>query len=135
MTTQQIAYASIDMRYHTSGGHVDTTAVWKDAIEALTPNTFVEGTHPQAGFGHLMGGYDAAYYGYLWSKVYAQDMFSAFKLAGLENPAVGRRYRDDILAPARTYEPDAEVAAFLGRPMSPTAFYAELGIAPQTTMR
>jgi Zn-dependent oligopeptidase len=62
-------------------------------------------------------------------------MFSAFKAAGLENPEVGRRYRDDILAPARTYEPDVEVATFLGRPMSPAAFYAELGIAPQTTLR
>lgn len=134
-TTGQIALATIDMRYHSSGPSVDTTAVWKDAVDTLTPNTFVDGTHPQAGFGHLMGGYDVGYYGYLWSKVYAQDMFSAFKTAGLEDPAVGRRYRDDILAPARTYEPDAEVTAFLGRPVNPAAFYAELGITPQTTMR
>jgi thimet oligopeptidase len=133
-TTQQILYASVDMRYHSSGATVDTTAIWKAAVPQLTPNHFVDGTHPQAGFGHLMGGYDAGYYGYLWSKVYAQDMFSAFKTAGLEDPVVGARYRNDILAPARTYEPDAEVAAFLGRPMNPTAFYAELGIAPQTTM-
>ncbi len=134
-TTQQILYASADMAYHSSGATVDTTEVWKKLVGTLTPNSFVDGTHPQAGFGHLMGGYDAGYYGYLWSKVYAQDMFSAFKRAGLEDPAVGMRYRTDILAPARTYEPDAEVARFLGRPMSPTAFYAELGIAPQTTMR
>jgi thimet oligopeptidase len=134
-TTVQILYASVDMKYHSSGSTVDTTAVWKSSVGELTPNTFVDGTHPQAGFGHLMSGYDAGYYGYLWSKVYAQDMFSAFKLGGLENPAVGARYRADILAPARTYEPDVEVATFLGRPMNPTAFYTELGIAPQTTMR
>ncbi len=133
-TTQQILYATVDMRYHSAGATVDTTDVWKQAVAALTPGTFIDGTHPQAGFGHLMGGYDAGYYGYLWSKVYAQDMFSAFKNSGLDDPAVGLRYREDILAPARTYEPDAEVARFLGRPMSPTAFYAELGIAPQTTM-
>jgi len=133
-TTQQILYATVDMKYHSSGAVVDTTAIWKNSVPALTPGTFADGTHPQAGFGHLMGGYDAGYYGYLWSKVYAQDMFTAFKLDGLENPAVGQRYRADILAPARTYEPDAEVAAFLGRPMSPTAFYAELGISLQTTM-
>ncbi len=134
-TTGQIALATVDMRYHSSGPSVDTTAIWKDSVDTLTPNTFVDGTHPQAGFGHLMGGYDAGYYGYLWSKVYAQDMFSAFKSAGLEDPTVGRRYRDDILAPARTYEPDAEVTTFLGRPVNPAAFYVELGITPQTTMR
>jgi len=134
-TTQQIQYASVDMEYHTLGAHVDTTAIWRQTVDTLTPNTFVDGTHPQAAFGHLMGGYDAGYYGYLWSKVYAQDMFSAFKAAGLVNPAVGMRYREDILAPARTYEPDAEVAKFLGRPMNPNAFYRELGIAPQAAAR
>jgi thimet oligopeptidase len=134
-TTRQIMLATFDMTIHTSGAHVDTTQAWKTAVATLTPSTFVDGTHPQSGFGHIMGGYDAGYYGYLWSKVYAQDMFSAFKTGGLESAAVGSRYRATILAPARTYEPDAEVAAFLGRPMSPTAFYSELGIAPQTTMR
>jgi thimet oligopeptidase len=129
-TTQQIDYATVDMRYHTMGAHLDTTAIWKQTLDATTPNTFVDGTHPQGSFGHLMGGYDAGYYGYLWSKVYAQDMFSAFQAAGLVNPAVGMRYRNDILAPARLNEPDAEVAKFLGRPMNPNAFYRELGITP-----
>jgi Zn-dependent oligopeptidase len=62
-------------------------------------------------------------------------MFTAFATGGLENPAVGARYRNDILAPGRTYEPDVAVAAFLGRPMNPTAFYTELGIAPATSLR
>ncbi|HEY5256796.1 MAG TPA: M3 family metallopeptidase [Candidatus Baltobacteraceae bacterium] len=128
-TTRQIMLADIDMAYHTSGPKVDTTAVWLKLSRKASPVSMVVGTHPQATFGHLMGGYDAGYYGYLWSKVYAQDMFSAFLRGGLENPAVGQRYRTAILEPARTYEPDAEVARFLGRPMSPDAFYAEFGIA------
>ncbi len=131
-TTQQILYASVDMAYHTTGKRVDTTATWKRIQAAVTPNQFVDGTHPQASFGHLMGGYDAGYYGYQWSKVYAQDMFSAFQSAGLENPEIGLKYRTDVLAPARTYEPDTEVAKLLGRPMSPNAFYKELGIVPPT---
>jgi thimet oligopeptidase len=128
--TGQILYAEVDMTYHSSGPHVDTTAVWNKLqaqLQALPP---VEGIHPQASFGHLMGGYDAGYYGYLWSKVYAQDMFTAFQQGGLENPAVGMRYRQDILEPARTYDPDVEVQRFLGRPMNPNAFYQEFENAP-----
>ena len=129
-TTQQILYATVDMRYHTMRPPVDATAVWKATVAEVTPNQFVEGTTPEAAFGHLMTGYDAGYYGYLWSKVYAQDMFSRFKAQGLTNPVAGAAYRSDILAPARLEEPDVEVTHFLGRPMSPDAFYRELGIAP-----
>ncbi len=130
MTTQQILYATVDMKYHTAKPPVDTTAVWKATVSETTPNGFIDGTHPQSEFGHLMGGYDAGYYGYLWSKVYAQDMFSRFKAQGLTNPVAGAAYRNDILAPARLQEPDQEVRTFLGRPMNPNAFYQELGITP-----
>lgn len=132
-TTQQIMYGTVDMKYHTTKPPVDTTAVWKATVATTTPNSFVDGTHPQSHFGHLMGGYDAGYYGYLWSKVYAQDMFSRFKAQGLTNPAAGLAYRNDILAPARLEEPDVEVRTFLGRPMNPNAFYKELGITPPQT--
>ncbi len=133
-TTTQIEYATVDMKYHTTPPPLDATAVWKATVAQTTPNQFVEGTHPESAFGHLMGGYDAGYYGYLWSKVYAQDMFSRFKTEGLTNPAAGMAYRRDILAPARLQEPDQEVSAFLGRPMNPDAFYRELGITPPTPL-
>jgi len=133
MTSQQILYSTVDMKYHTSKPPLDTTAVWKATVAATTPNAFVDGTHPQSEFGHLMGGYDAGYYGYLWSKVYAQDMFSKFKALGLTNPVAGAAYRNDILAPARLEEPDREVHTFLGRSMNPNAFYQELGITPPQT--
>ncbi|MBV8424434.1 MAG: Zn-dependent oligopeptidase [Candidatus Eremiobacteraeota bacterium] len=127
--TQQAFYALVDMAYHTAGQpKVDTTQVWATLLPQLTPAKYVPGTHPQSGFEHIMGGYDAGYYGYLWSKVYAQDLFTRFQHDGLQNPVVGHAYRQDILAPAMTYEPDQEVRAFLGRPMKPDAFYAALGL-------
>jgi thimet oligopeptidase len=127
-TVTQAFYASVDQAYHTLPPPVATTAVWGALKAKMTPFPMIPGTVPQAGFNHLMNGYEGGYYGYLWSKVYAQDMFTAFQAGGLESPVVGARYRKDILAPARSEEPDDEVKAFLGRPMSPDAFYHELGI-------
>jgi thimet oligopeptidase len=134
-TTQQAFYASVDMRYHTRKPPLDTTAIWKATLGEMTPSRFVDGTHPQGSFGHLMEGYDAGYYGYLWSKVYAQDLFTRFKAEGLTNPVAGSAYRREILAPARLEEPDQEVERFLGRPMNPKAFYEELGIPDSAPRR
>ena len=127
--TRQIMLSDIDIAYHSSGPKVDTTAVWDRIAAEDSPLPQPPGVHPQASFGHLMGGYDAGYYGYLWSRVYAQDMFTAFQRGGLESPEVGARYRKYILEPAREIEPDQEVRNFLGRPMSPDAFYKALGIS------
>jgi thimet oligopeptidase len=123
-TTRLLVMPTIDMQYHTSGDNVDTTALWAKTAASLLPTLYAPGTHPQVAFGHLMDGYDAGLYGYPWSRVYAQDLFTAFAAAPLD-PTVGMRYRETILAPARSEEPDDEVANFLGRPMSPSAFFSE----------
>lgn len=128
-TIGQIKLGMVDMAYHSSGPKVDTTAVWAEISKKYTPLPMASGTHPQAAFGHLFG-YDAGYYSYLWALVYAQDMFTAFQKGGLENPIVGARYRNDILAPARTFEPDVLVRNFLGRPMSSDAFYKQFETSP-----
>jgi Zn-dependent oligopeptidase len=77
-----------------------------------------------------MAGYDATYYGYLWSRVWAVDLASVFQKAGLTNPEIGQRYRRTVLEPGATAEPEALLQAFLGRPPSPVAFYEELGLTP-----
>lgn len=80
-----------------------------------------------AGWGH-MADYDAAYYGYLWSKVYAADMFTRFAPAPLD-PAAGAAYRKQVLEPGASRTELDLVRDFLGREPSDAAFLAELGIS------
>jgi thimet oligopeptidase len=128
--TRQVFFGVYDMLLHSAGPDVDSTRLWVELTEKLTALPPVPGTIPQASFAGFMGGYDAGYYGYMWSKVYAQDMFTEFERHGLENPEIGMRYRREILAPGATREPDELLQRFLGRPVSFDAFYEELGLGP-----
>lgn len=80
-----------------------------------------------AGWGH-MADYDAGYYGYLWSKVYAADMFTRFAADPL-SPTTGAAYRTEVLTPGASRPELDLVRAFLGREPSDAAFLAELGIS------
>lgn len=88
-----------------------------------------EGTFPLASFGHLMGGYDASYYGYMWSEVFGDDMFSRFEEEGVTNPDVGRAYRREVLEKGGTLDGDEMLRNFLGREPNNEAFLRKLGIS------
>ena len=82
---------------------------------------YIAGTHLEASFGHLTG-YSSAYYTYMWSKVIAKDLFSAFNPADLFDQKVASRYRDLVLAPGGSKDAAELVRDFLGRDYSFDAF-------------
>lgn len=124
---RQLHFGTFDMTVHTLSGPVDTAQLWTKFMTeiALTPNQ--PGTNGAAGFGHIMGGYSAGYYGYLWSKVYSSDMFTRFKKEGVLNPKAGRDYRNYILAPGGTRDAMDCIKQFLGRDPNEEAFLEEIG--------
>jgi thimet oligopeptidase len=126
--SRQLALAMTDMMYNTQSGPVDTTAIIQKNFKELWGITPLEGTHYQSTWGHLMGGYDAGYYGYLWSKVYAIDMFSKFEKEGLLNASVGSQYRKSILESGNMQEPMELIKKFLGRTPNSKAFFKNLGV-------
>ncbi len=126
--TRQLWLGNIDMAYHSNpGAQVDTTAIQQKLHKEITGVEAMPGTHFEAGFGHLMG-YDAGYYGYLWSEVYAQDMFTVFQKGGLLSPKVGAHYRKVILEQGGMKDALDLVKEFLGRNPSPKPFYKRLKI-------
>ncbi|MDX3353285.1 Zn-dependent oligopeptidase [Streptomyces sp. ME01-24h] len=127
-TLVQIFYASLDLAYHSPGFDRDTTATLRK-IHDLHGFTFPEGTHRQSAFEHLFG-YEAGYYGYLWSRVLADDMYTRFQAAGPLNPELGRLYRRTVLERGGSVDATRLVSDFLGRAPDHRAFLHNLGLIP-----
>jgi metallopeptidase MepB len=76
----------------------------------------------------LISGYDAGLYGYLWSEVYATDMFyTAFKKDPMSKEQ-GMRYRQLVLQKGASVDPMILLENFLGRKPNADAFFKELEI-------
>lgn len=138
---RQLHFGIFDMTVHQASSHEAVTKL--DASETYNrlrkeiskidgPEVLGEGYswgHGQATFGHLIGGYDAGYYGYLSSQVYSADMFySVFKKNPMDGKE-GRRYRHTVLEKGGSQDEMETLKQFLGREPSTEAFYKELGVA------
>jgi thimet oligopeptidase len=124
---RQVYYGNLDLDFHTSGPTPDLEAIDR-ATHSFTLLPIHEDTFFAAGFGHLMGAYDAGYYGYLWSMVYGDDMFSVFQREGVLSPEVGARYRKEILASGASRDAMDHLRAFLGREPNTAAFMSKIGL-------
>lgn len=82
--------------------------------------------HMTASFGHLTG-YSAKYYGYMWSKVFALDMFDTIKKHGLLNPEIGQRYVAEVISRGGSCDPNELLINFLGREPKVEAFMERMG--------
>lgn len=123
MYARQHLYASYDMAL-SKASPGEPQATWEQ-MEGATALGYIPGTQFAGSFGHLMSGYAAGYYGYMWSEVMALDMLSAFG-KNLMDPKVGQRYRNTILARGSEKKGMVMVREFLGREPSPDAFFAEI---------
>jgi thimet oligopeptidase len=117
----QAFYGTLDLALHGEPTIPDLDEALHRSY-AVTGMPYPEGTFMLGGFGHLLGGYDAGYYGYLWAEVIGDDMFGRFAREGVLSPAVGAEYRREILAPNGSRDADAMVHAFLGRDPSSEEF-------------
>lgn len=80
-----------------------------------------------ASFGHFSG-YDAQYYSYLWSGVYAADMFYEKFKNNLFNPKIGLEYRKKILEKGGTIDGAIMIKNFLGREPSINNYLISKGL-------
>ncbi|GBE84946.1 Saccharolysin [Sparassis crispa] len=123
---RQLFFANFDIKVHTAKTSSDETELWNKLRESIS---LVKGGKPttgQATFNHIASGYDAGYYGYTYSLVFASDMYATVFKKGPLDPALGQRYREKILQPGGSREELVSLEEFLGRPPNSEAFIKEL---------
>ena len=121
LALRQVSFGLADQHMHGENFNDDLLQI-EQASQLVTNITYPKDTNHLAAFGHLLGGYDAAYYGYLWAEIIGDDLFSRFENEGVLSNSVGVDYKNKILKPGGTIPAENMVQSFLGRKWDDEAF-------------
>ena len=107
MTTELLAAALLDMEFHTltSTDNLDVVAYEKQVMDRLGLIPQIAPRYRATYFNHIMGGYEAGYYSYLWAERLDADAFEAFKEHGIFDPATATAFRKNILEKGGSDDP------------------------------
>jgi thimet oligopeptidase len=133
MTLRQAQFGLLDLWMHDESPQKDLDDIHVRSTQVSLFPIHADTFYP-ASFGHLLGGYDAGYYGYLWSEVYGDDMWSRFEKEGVVNPAVGADYRHEVLEMGGSRDGIEHLRAFLGREPNNEAFLRKLGMGTEPSV-
>ena len=136
-TLRQLLFGMTDMELHSSfdlDGEESPTDVYLRISEATSPMPADPENRFLCAFQHIFaGGYAAGYYSYKWAEVLSADAFSAFEEVGLDNAdavaAIGRRFRDTVLAEGGGRHPMDIFRDFRGREPNAEALLRHLGLS------
>ena len=92
---RQLSLCYIDMYVHSKQFDSNSFEIVKKFNKEILNIDTLENTNEIASFGHLIDGYDAGYYGYQWTLVYAKDLFTIFKDQEL-NSEIGVKFKKEI---------------------------------------
>jgi len=129
-TTEYLAASLLDMDWHTltATEPVDTATFEKAALQRLGLIEEIPPRYHSWYFNHIVGGYAAGYYSYIWAEVLDADAFQAFKEKGIFDPATAASFRTNILSRGGTEDPMAMYARFRGRAPAVEPLLARRGL-------
>lgn len=107
MTTELLAAAILDMELHkiTNADTLNVGSFEKQLTDKLGLIAQIAPRYRATYFNHIVGGYDAGYYSYLWANVLDSDAFEAFKENGLFNKETATSFRKNVLEKGNSDDP------------------------------
>lgn len=100
ITVEYLAASFLDMNWHTltEAKEVDTNKFESDYLNKIGLIPEIISRYRSTYFAHIIGGYDAGYYAYIWAEVLDCDVFEAFKETSLFDQKTAKSFRDNVLA-------------------------------------
>lgn len=121
-TTEFVAAAILDMKWHTveKQQDFDVRKFEKDAMNEIGLISEIIPRYRTTYFSHIVGGYSAGYYSYMWSEVLDADAFHAFIEAGnIFDQKTAKSFRENVLSKGGTDEPMTLYKKFRGAEPNP----------------
>lgn len=127
---RQLCFARMSLAYFKAGQNKATQAIMFDILAHTRPYVApYANDHMVEGWGHIASaGYAAKYYGYMWSDVFAKDLFEKIKAGGLLNPTMGNEYIEKVIGKGGAQDPNELIEDFLGRKPNQAAFIKSMGL-------
>ena len=99
-TVEYLAASFLDMAWHTlrSGAAIEVRSFEAGAMAALGLPQAIVPRYRTTYFNHMISGYAAGYYSYIWSGVLDKDAYEAFKEKGIFDRATAASFRQNVLA-------------------------------------
>ncbi|MBP5517328.1 MAG: M3 family metallopeptidase [Bacteroidales bacterium] len=134
MTAELCAASILDMKWHElSEEQLDGIEIDKFEENVCKDMGLVKEIIPRyrtTYFNHIFNsGYNAGYYGYLWSEVLDKDAFSFFEQQGIYNKEVAEKFRKTFLEKGGSEEPMVLYEMFKGGQPDPKAMLKSRGLA------
>jgi len=117
ITVEYLAASLLDMKLHTISEpqDLDINQFEKDYFDEIGLIPEIISRYRCTYFNHIIGGYSAGYYGYIWSGVLDSDAFEAFKETSLFDQKTAESFRKNILAVNGTRDYMSMYVNFRGR--------------------
>ena len=130
MTTELLAAAILDMEMHclTTMEGFDVLLFEKQLMDKLGLIPQIAPRYRSTYFNHIMGGYAAGYYSYIWAERLDTDAFEAFKEHGLFDQATATSFRKNILEKGGSDDPMKLYVIFRGAEPSLDALLKTRGL-------